>query len=130
MVFILAALGGWVSKKGVIFSARKYKALHSKGKLDEYLGGGEHLSFYRILLLPSYISLVAIVIVSVSIVLSMIATKIYFSSHGLSIGHTAILTGVAFLQAKSMTSIILRAGAYNKSLSAIYNVISSRSVAK
>lgn len=122
LVFILF-LGVWFLKKGVGFSAKRYKPVAVRNKLDSYLGSEEHLGFYKILLLPNYIALVLIAVIAVLIVLSIIATKMYFDLHGTSVGRMAILTGVALLQIKSFNSIILRAGAYNKSLTAIHGVL-------
>lgn len=118
-------IGVWTSKKGVKFSANSFKNITATGQLNEYIGGHEHRRFYKILLLPHYVSLVIISMVAISVALSLVATKIYFNSHGMSIGHMAIITGVAFLQMKSFAGIIVRAGAYNKSLSAIHKIISA-----
>ncbi|TBU81919.1 hypothetical protein DNK06_05205 [Pseudomonas daroniae] len=127
MIFVFIACSGiWLLRKGVIFSAKRYKPVSTRNKLDSYVGSEEHLGFYKVLLLPNYIALVIISIISVSIVLSLIATKLYFSSHGSHVGYMAILTGVAFLQIKSFASIILRAGAYNKSLAAVHGVLVSK----
>jgi len=122
LVFFLFS-GVWFLKKGVGFSAKRYKPVTVRNKLDSYLGSEEHLGFYKILLLPNYIMLVLIAVIAVSIVLSIIATKIYFDLYGASVGHMAILTGVALLQIKSFNSIILRAGAYNKSITVINGVL-------
>lgn len=122
LVFIFFA-GVWFLRKGVGFSAKRYKAVATRNKLDSYLGSEEHLGFYKVLLLPNYITLVLITVIAISIVLSIIATKIYFDQHGAKVGHMAILTGAALLQVKSFNGIILRAGAYNKSLAAIYSVL-------
>lgn len=123
LVFFILFSGVWFLKKGVGFSAKHYKPVSTRNKLDSYVGSEEHLGFYKILLLPHYITMVLIAIIAVSIVLSLIATKMYFASHGSQVGHMAILTGVAFLQIKSFASIILRAGAYNKSLAAVHSVV-------
>jgi len=127
IVFLFIVCSGiWLLRKGVIFSAKRYKPVSTRNKLDNYVGSEEHLGFYKVLLLPNYIALAIISIISISIVLSLIATKLYFSSHGSQVGYMAILTGVAFLQIKSFASIILRAGAYNKSLAAVYSVLLSK----
>lgn len=123
LAFFILLSGVWFLRKGVGFSAKRYKPVPTRIKLDSYVGSEEHLGFYKILLLPNYITLVLITIVAVSIVLSLIATKLYFASHGSQVGYMAILTGVAFLQIKSFASIILRAGAYNKSLAAVHDVV-------
>ena len=123
LAFFILLSGVWFLRKGVGFSAKRYKPVSARIKLDSYVGSEEHLVFYKILLLPNYITLVLITIIAVSIVLSLIATKLYFASHGSQVGYMAILTGVAFLQIKSFASIILRAGAYNKSLTAVHGVV-------
>lgn len=128
LVFFIFLSGLWFLKKGVGFSAKRYKPVSNRNKLDSYVGSEEHVGFYKILLLPNYITLVLVAIIAVSIVLSLIATKLYFASHGSQVGHMAILTGVAFLQIKSFSSIILRAGAYNKSLAAVHSVVIAEKV--
>ncbi|MCM1566297.1 MAG: hypothetical protein NC238_10185 [Dehalobacter sp.] len=125
IVGLVLFIGAWASKQGVKFSANSFKNITATGRLNEYIGGHEHRRFYKILLLPNYVSLVIISMVSVSVALSLVATKIYFTSHGMNIGHMAIITGVAFLQMKSFAGIIVRAGAYNKSLSVVHNIISA-----
>lgn len=119
--FIL--VGTWFLKKGVGFSAKRYRVVSARNKINSYFGSEEHLAFYRILLLPNYITLISVVIVAVSIVVSIVAAKLYFASHGGQVGYMAILTGVAFLQVRSFGNVVLRAGAYNKSLAAIYDVL-------
>lgn len=124
MIFILIVFSVlWLLKRGVIFSAKRYKPISKRNNLDSYIGSEEHIGFYKILLLPNYIALALMAIVAVSIVLSLIATKLYFASHGSHVGYMAILTGVAFLQLKSFSSIILRTGAYNKSLAAVHDIL-------
>ena len=110
----------------MIFSAKRYRPVVTRSKLESYVGSEEHFGFYKILLLPNYITLALMTIVAVSIVLSLIATKLYFASHGSQVGYMAILTGVAFLQIKSFASIILRAGAYNKSLTAVHDAVTAK----
>lgn len=121
ILIALILLGGmWLLKKGVGFSAKRYRSAMPGNKLDEYLNSSEHQGFYKILLLPSYVTLVLMSVIAISIVLSLIATKLYFTAQGEQIGYMAILTGVAFLQMRSLSSIIVRAGAYNKSLASVY----------
>ncbi|WP_313055167.1 hypothetical protein [Pseudomonas lopnurensis] len=122
LIFFIFA-GIWFLKKGVGFSAKRYRVSSPRNKIDSYFGSEEHLGFYKILLLPNYITLVLVAIVAVSIVLSIIAAKLYFSSHGSQVGYMAILTGVAFLQIRSFGNVVLRAGAYNKSLAAVHEVL-------
>lgn len=127
VLFVFVLLSGvWILKKSVGFSAKRYKCVVMRGKLDRYLGSEEHLGFYKILLLPNYITLVLMSVMAVSIVLSIIAAKVYSDLHGASVGHMAILTGVALLQIKSFNGIILRAGAYNKSIAVIYGVLTAK----
>lgn len=128
LILFMLFLGVWSLKKGVGFSAKRYRPISTRNKLDSYVGSEEHLSFYKILILPNYITLVLMTIIAVAIVASLVATKLYFASHGGQVGYMAILTGVAFLQMRSFSSIILRAGAYNKSLLAVYNVLIAKKV--
>lgn len=123
LVFLLFIVGVWLLKKGAIFSAKRYSPTKSKIKIDGYVGSEEQSNFYKALILPNYISVAVIAVVSISIVASLVATKIYFATHGSKIGHMAIITGVAFLQMRSFSGIILRVGAYNKSLAAVHSVI-------
>lgn len=125
LVFFIFA-GIWFLKKGVGFSAKRYRVSSPRNNIDSYFGSEEHLGFYKILLLPNYITLVLVAIVAVSIVLGIIAAKLYFSSHGSQVGYMAILTGVAFLQIRSFGNVVLRAGAYNKSLAAVHEVLFSK----
>ncbi|WGI26629.1 hypothetical protein QEN58_06095 [Halomonas alkaliantarctica] len=120
LIFIMLCGGAWLLKKGVGFSAKRYKPINRTGKLESYVGSQEQQGFYKMLLLPNYIMLALMSIIAILIVTSLIATKLYFESHGGQIGYMAILTGVAFLQMRSFSNIVVRAGAYNKSLSAIY----------
>jgi len=126
LIFLVFLAGLWFVKKGVGISAKRYKSVTTRSKLDSYIGSEEHSNFYKILLLPSYLTLALISVIAISVTTSLIATKVYFASHASPIGHMAILTGVAFLQIRSFISIILRAGAYNKSLTAIYRVLASK----
>ncbi|MCQ4268865.1 hypothetical protein NAV28_16710 [Pseudomonas stutzeri] len=128
LVLFILLFGVWFLKKSVGFSAKRYKLVSVRNRLDSYMGSEEHLGFYKILLLPNYIALVLVAIIGVSIVLSLIATRLYFASHGSQVGYMAILTGVAFLQIRSFASIILRAAAYNKSLAAVHSVVTAKKV--
>ncbi|WP_085920298.1 hypothetical protein [Halomonas sp. CSM-2] len=130
LIFLMLCLGIWLIRKGVGFSAKRYKTTPTRKNIDSYVGSDEHIGFYKMLLLPNYIMLASMSIIAVAIVSSLIATKIYFSSYGEQIGYMAILTGVAFLQMRSFSTIIVRAGAYNKSLSLIYNAVFSKKVSK
>lgn len=123
LVFLIVVSGVWMLKKGAIFSASRYKNLASRNQLEAYVDSEEQRGFYKILLLPNYVSLALITVIAVSMLLSLVATKLYFDSMGGHVGYMSILTAVAFLQMKSFASIVLRAGAYNKSLTAVHRVV-------
>ncbi|MGQ7818399.1 hypothetical protein ACUTAH_22445 [Metapseudomonas furukawaii] len=124
-VAVLLVAGVWVLKRGAAFSAKRYKFESSKRGLEGYVDSEEHRGFYSALILPSYVFAVSIFVVSCSIVLTIVAAKYYLSSHEERVSHIAILTGVAILQIRSFSGIVLRAGAYSKSLTRVYDVVSS-----
>ncbi len=110
-------------KKGVSFSAKRYKPGKARIPLPDYLDSDEHLSFYKIMIMPNYIGLAMFTLISFGIILSVMAAKVYFEGQETFAHLLIIATAVAFLQARAFVGIILRTGAYNRSITKVHDII-------
>ncbi len=119
----LAVVALPLMKKGVSFSAKRYKPGKARIPLPDYLDSDEHLSFYKIMIMPNYIGLAMFTLISFGIILSVMAAKVYFDGQETFAHLLIIATAVAFLQARAFVGIILRTGAYNRSITKVYDIM-------
>lgn len=122
-IVILAVFALPLMKRGVSFSAKRYQPGKARIALQEYLDSEEHLSFYKIMIMPNYIGLAMFTLISVGIILSVMAARVYFDGQETFAHILIIATAVAFLQARSFVGIILRTGAYNRSITKVHDII-------
>lgn len=123
IVLLIVVFFIWLMRKGVSFSAGRYREVKSSSGIESYYGSERHVRFYKILILPQYISIASTTVVSLALVFSIISAKIYLENHSSLPAKLMLVTGVAFLQSRSFVGIVLRAGAYNKSLVAVTSVL-------
>jgi len=122
--FALLLLGGvYLLRKGVIISARLYRPGRRIRLYSEYVGSDEHDRFYNILLLPQYISVAIFGAVSLLIVFSVVMVKLHVTDSSGFLGILTIATAMAILQMRSFVSVIVRAGAFNKSILAFSETV-------
>lgn len=123
-VFLLLVAWLWILRRGVGISAKRYAGKRSRISVEEYIESEEHAQFYKILILPNYIFILLLFIISVSLVFTLsIAKSVIIDSSGVST-YLILLTGIAIIQTKSFVGIVLRVGAYNKSLICVDKVLS------
>lgn len=128
-VIVLLFVGCYAIRGGIRHSAVKYRQPKSRVTVAEYLKSQEHVSFYRILLLPSYISTVIFAVISISIVLSVIIARHFFDGGTWYTDLLIIATAITFLQMRSFAGIIQRVGAYKISLGKINKLLSQKTKA-
>lgn len=122
-IAVLAVLALLLMKKGVSFSAKRYQPSKIRTQLSEYFGSDEHRSFYRILIMPNYIGVAMLSLIAGGIIFSVLAARVYLDGHETYAHILIIATAVSFLQARSFVGIILRTGAYNRSLGKVVDVL-------
>lgn len=120
---VLAVLALPLMRRGVSFSAKRYKPGKARIALPDYLDSEEHQSFYKIMIMPNYIGLAMFTLISGGIIFSVMAAKVYFDGQETFAHILIIATAVAFLQARSFVGIILRTGAYNRSITKVHDII-------
>lgn len=114
VAFLFFLAGVWLLKKGVSYASPFYAIKPNKDK-GSYLYSSERIRFYKILMVPQYISMVASIGISLALVASAIASKLYVD---LSSGFHSLLiiaTIVSCLQVRSFVGLMVKMGAYNKS---------------
>lgn len=124
-VVILALFALPLMRKGVSFSAKRYRPSKVRTLFPDYLDSEEHTAFYKILIMPNYIGMAMFVMISVGLILSVLAARLYFNGNETYAHILIIATAVAFLQTRSFVGIILRAGAYNRSITKVDDAIRS-----
>lgn len=119
---VLVILVGLFFRKGVRFSASKFK--RAGGRIDpkRYIGSDDHQHFYQILMVSQYISLAIYTLIATSIVAALIFIQT-FSESLLSLGILPIATAVAILQLKSFVGLLVRLGAYASNASRIAQLV-------
>lgn len=122
-VLVLLVIGFVAIRSGVGYSAGKYRRTGKRVSIAEYLSSNEHISFYRVLLLPNYISMVIFGVISISIVLSVYIARQYFDGGSWYTDLLMIATAITFLQMRSFAGIIQRVGAYSDSLAKIDKIL-------
>lgn len=125
-VLVLLVIGFVAIRSGVGYSAGKYRRTGKRVSIAEYLSSNEHISFYRVLLLPNYISMVIFGVISISIVLSVYIARQYFDGGSWYTDLLMIATAITFLQMRSFAGIIQRVGAYSDSLAKIDKILLPR----
>jgi len=98
-------------KKAVGFSAKTFRRGKREAATQEYIGSVEHQQFYRILMVPHYISLATYSLIAVGMVIVLIAIKRFTIEH-LELGLLPIASALALLQFKSFAVLLVRYGAY------------------
>jgi len=122
VIVALFFIGVFALKRGVNFSAGKYVRTGKRARITEYLESDEHNAFYKIMMLPSYISAVTFATISVSIIASVLLAKEILASGSLYVDFILIATAITFLQMRSFVGVIQRLGAYKPSLSKLNKI--------
>jgi hypothetical protein len=126
IILILMSLMFWIIKKGIRFSSKRFRLKMIRPDIKDYVESDQHERFYGILLTSHYISIGMTIIISISLVISLVTAKEFLDFNSGYAARLLLVTGVAFLQARSFVGIIMRTGAYNKSLVTVHNIMSSR----
>ncbi len=115
VALLLVFLGVWLLKKGVTYASPFYAINPNKNK-GNYLCSAERTRFYKILMVPQYISMVASMGVLLLLVASVMVSKLYIpvgdAYHSLLI----IVTIMSLIQLKSFVGLVVKMGAYNKNV--------------
>jgi hypothetical protein len=98
------------------------------GRSDaEYISSGEHDKFFRILMLPQYLNFAIYLLMAALIFVLAVFIKNYFVySHQLMI--LSIVTALAVLRLKSFLGIIVRIGAYYRSIADTVKLLKQKKI--
>ena len=122
-IITLVILVGFLFRKGVGFSAARFKNRGERVKPEEYLGSSQHKNFYQILMVSQYISLTVYALIATGIVGVLVIIESLGSLH--TIGLLPVATAIALLQFKSFVGLLVRLGAYIGSVSKVAKLIKS-----
>jgi len=98
-------------KKAVVFSERTFRPGKRVAAPQEYIGSVEHQKFYRILMVPQYISLVTYILIAVGMVIVLASVK-QLETESFELGFLPVASALALLQFKSFAVLLVRYGAY------------------
>jgi len=113
-IIVLVVFVAFLFRKGVSFSAAKFKNKGTRVKPEDYLGSGQHKNFYQILMVSQYISLTVYVLIATGIVGVLVIIESLGRLH--TIGLLPVATAIALLQFKSFVGLLVRLGAYIESI--------------
>lgn len=119
---ILGIAVGLFFRKGVRFSASRFKTTGRRIKPEEYIGSDEHKKFHQILMVSQYITLAVYTLIATSLVVALILIQ-SFAENLHSLGLLPVATAVALLQFKSFVSLLVRLGAYASSMSKLAQLV-------
>jgi|GEM_PF-5014847 len=114
-IIVLVVFVAFLFRKGVSFSAAKFKNKGTRVKPEDYLGSGQHKHFYQILMVSQYISLTMYSLIATGIVGVLVIIESLGRLH--TIGLLPVATAIALLQFKSFIGLLVRLGAYIGSVS-------------
>lgn len=121
---VLVILVGLFFRKGIHFSAARFKGTGRRIDPEKYIGSNEHQNFYQILMVSQYISLATYTLIATGIVVALILIQ-SFSENLQTLGLLPVATAIALLQFKSFVSLLVRLGAYSGNASRVAQLIKS-----
>jgi len=127
LLTLLVVLISLLLRVGARFSRTRFKYPVKRAKNIEYIGSDEHQKFYRILMLPQYLSLATYGLISVAMVGIVISTQYMSVGGNVGLGLLPIATALALLQFKSFVGLLVRLGVYSGSAYRVANLIRSQS---
>jgi len=111
LAVLLGFLGIWILKKGVSYVSPFYVIKPHNNK-SGYLHSAERIRFYKILMVPQYISMAVFLAISIILVAVAIASKSYVDISSGFHSLLVIMTIVSLLQLRSFVGLMVKMGAY------------------
>lgn len=124
LVIIAVLIIALFQVRGIRFSKNTFLMPRVRAKPEEYIGSDDYLRFYKLLMVPQYVTFGTYILVAVTIAGVAILIKSH-SATVLRLGLLPLATALSILQLKSFIGLTVRWGVYAGSASAIDEAISS-----
>jgi len=123
---ILVAVGLFFLYRAIAkYSEKQIRAPSEKFSNIEYLTSAQRHRFYKILILPHYITLITyFLLASFVVIFSIVLVGINDESARAEIQILSIVTAIATFQLKSLVTVVVRIGAYGESSRKVAKVVS------